>query len=86
MPEAQHISVYKPENKMVGVVLLGAFNPLMFQPNWFGVNEVISQSEIDAIISNKANPCCCIAVLIANLLIPFAFILKLSSPLLLVYE
>jgi hypothetical protein len=55
MPET--LQVYKPENKAVAIVLLGEFNPLMFQPNWFGINDIISQSEIDAIISNRANPC-----------------------------
>jgi len=48
---------YKPENKNVSVVLIGVFNPLMFHPKWFGANDIISRSEINAVLSNKANPC-----------------------------
>jgi len=48
--------LYKPENKIVSVVLIGAFNPFMFQPNWFSANDIISQSEIDAMLSNKTTP------------------------------
>lgn len=47
---------YKPENKVVTVVLLGNFNPVMFQPHWFGLNQIISQSEVDAIVGNTASP------------------------------
>jgi hypothetical protein len=57
MSEILHKTEYNPENKTVSVVLIGAFNPLMFQPNWFSTNDIISQSEIDAVLSNKTNPC-----------------------------
>jgi len=52
MPDAQNLK-YKPEYKTVTVVLIGNFNPLMFQPQWFGKNEIINQSEVDAIVSNQ---------------------------------
>jgi hypothetical protein len=47
---------YEPVNKMVGVVLVGNFNPLMFHPQWFGWNEVISESEANAAVTSNA-PC-----------------------------
>jgi len=56
MQEEAQTFEYKPENKNVAIVLLGNFNPLMFQPNWFSVNGIISQLEADASITNN-NPC-----------------------------
>jgi len=56
MPDLQNFE-YKPENKNVAVVLIGTFNPLMFQPNWFGYNDIINKLEIESIISNQTNPC-----------------------------
>lgn len=46
---------YKPENKVVTLVLLGNFNPMMFHPQWFGQNQIISQSEVDAIVMDTNN-------------------------------
>ena len=37
---------YIPERKQYYVVLRGAFNPLMFQPEWFGRNDVIAHEEV----------------------------------------
>jgi len=36
-----------PERKQYSVALIGTFNPLMFQPEWFGRNNVISPEEIE---------------------------------------
>ena len=40
------MSSIKPERKQYSIVLIGAFNPLMFQPEWFGRNDVIPPEEI----------------------------------------
>jgi len=37
----------KPERKQYSIVLLGTFNPLMFQPEWFVRNDVISPEEVE---------------------------------------
>ena len=38
---------FSPERKQYSIVLLGTFNPLMFQPEWFGRNDVISIEEVE---------------------------------------
>jgi hypothetical protein len=38
---------YVPERKQFSIVLVGTFNPLMFQPEWFGKNDVISPEEVE---------------------------------------
>jgi len=35
------------ERKQYSIVLLGDFNPLMFQPEWFGRNDVISMEDVE---------------------------------------
>lgn len=44
----------KPERKQYSIVLIGTFNPLMFQPEWFGRNEVIPKEEVE-FTRNKNN-------------------------------
>ena len=41
------MSIIKPERKQYSIVLVGAFNPLMFQPEWFGRNGVIPLEELE---------------------------------------
>jgi len=36
-----------PERKQYSIVLIGLFNPLMFQPEWFGKNDVISTEDAE---------------------------------------
>ena len=43
-----------PERKQYSIVLVGAFNPLMFQPEWFGKNDIISAEEV-AFTKNRDN-------------------------------
>jgi hypothetical protein len=57
MQEVVQKNEYRPENKNVSVVLAGTFNPLMFHPNWFGHNEIISMVETEAVLSNQNSPC-----------------------------
>ena len=35
------------ERKQYSIVLVGDFNPLMYQPEWFGRNDVISMEEVE---------------------------------------
>jgi len=44
----------KPERKQYSIVLIGTFNPLLFQPEWFGKNEVISMDDLE-FARNKDN-------------------------------
>ena len=39
---------FTPERKQFAIVLAGTFNPLMFQPEWFGRYGVISQEEVES--------------------------------------
>lgn len=48
--------MYTPEKKQCSVVLIGDFNPLMFQPEWFKRNEIISPEEVDIAETNKTAP------------------------------
>ena len=36
-----------PERKQYSIVLVGDFNPLMYQPEWFGRNDVISMEDVE---------------------------------------
>ena len=40
------ISKYIPERKIFSVVIVGAFNPSMFHPEWFGRNGIISAEDV----------------------------------------
>ena len=48
--------VYNPEKNQCSVVLIGDFNPLMFQPEWFKRNGIISPEEVDIAENNKTSP------------------------------
>lgn len=43
-----------PEKKQYSIVLLGDFNPMMFQPEWFNRNLIISPEEVDFAKSQTA--------------------------------
>ena len=46
-----------PERKQFSIVVLGSFNPEMFQPQWFQRQEIISQEDADfAIDQNSSVP------------------------------
>lgn len=44
---------YKPESGNVSIVIVGAFNPLMFHPEWFLKNNVVAPGEIEAIMAKS---------------------------------
>jgi len=48
------MSAINPERKQFSIVLVGTFNPTMFQPEWFGRNDVISAEEVE-FARNKSN-------------------------------
>ncbi len=39
----------KPEIQGLGIVLLGSFNPKIFQPAWFAANNLLSETEADEV-------------------------------------
>ncbi|MBQ8321432.1 MAG: hypothetical protein IJX92_03610 [Clostridia bacterium] len=47
---------YIPEKNQCSIVLIGDFNPLMFQPEWFKRNEIISPEEVNIAENNKTSP------------------------------
>ncbi|MDE7328488.1 MAG: hypothetical protein K2N57_01910 [Clostridia bacterium] len=47
---------FNPERKQYSVVLLGDFNPAMFQPEWFSKNDIISPEEVD-FARNQSTTC-----------------------------
>jgi hypothetical protein len=45
--EHKGMANFAPERKGYSIVLIGTFNPLMFQPEWFGKNHVIATEEVE---------------------------------------
>lgn len=46
--------IINPEKKQYSIVLVGDFNPVMFQPEWFSRNLIISPEEVDFAKSQTA--------------------------------
>jgi hypothetical protein len=40
------MAIYNPEEKQLNVVIIGNFNPRIFQPHWFASNEIISEADL----------------------------------------
>lgn len=49
-------TVYVPEKSQCSIVLIGNFNPFMFQPEWFKRNGIISPEEVDIAENTKTSP------------------------------
>lgn len=45
-----------PERKQYSIVLIGEFNPVMFQPEWFSKNGIIAPEEVD-FARNQTSTC-----------------------------
>lgn len=49
-------SVFKPERKRYSIVLLGDFNPAMFQPEWFCRNDILSVEDVNFAKDQEKDP------------------------------
>lgn len=43
------MATYNPEEKQLNIVLIGNFNPRIFQPQWFADHEIISEADLNFI-------------------------------------